>query len=163
MLRSACIFDIDGTLADIRHRVLFVAGPKKDYETFYSLAPEDPPYPWMIDLVKTMSLQGNEIIFLTARPEHQRAQTVAWLEKHVLFLGESVRELLFMRPNKDFRPDFEIKREVFYRDIWPKFLVKFVVDDSGRVCEMFRSIGVPALQCRDREAEERAVGREREE
>ena len=48
------IVDIDGTVADLRHRLHFIQGEKKDWDAFYSHAGEDSP---IQDLRKSLKLK----------------------------------------------------------------------------------------------------------
>jgi hypothetical protein len=54
---------------------------------------------------------------------------------------------LIFRPANDFRPDNEIKHDLFYNQIEPIYDVLFAVDDRKCNVEMWRSLGITALQC----------------
>ncbi len=41
-LPSVAVFDIDGVLADVRHRLHHVAARPKDWDAFFGAAPQDP-------------------------------------------------------------------------------------------------------------------------
>lgn len=44
------IFDLDGTLCDITHRLHFIEGDNKDWDGFYKACPADIPKPAIIEL-----------------------------------------------------------------------------------------------------------------
>lgn len=54
---------------------------------------------------------------------------------------------LHMRPDGDFRPDVEVKKEIYKREIEGQFKVLFAVDDRASVVEMWRAQGLVCLQC----------------
>jgi hypothetical protein len=41
--RPLAVFDIDGVLADVRHRLHLVEGRPKDWDGFFAAAADDPP------------------------------------------------------------------------------------------------------------------------
>ena len=41
--RPLAVFDVDGVLADVRHRLRFVERSPKDWDAFFSAAVDDPP------------------------------------------------------------------------------------------------------------------------
>jgi hypothetical protein len=44
-MRPLAIFDIDGVLADVRHRVHHLEGRRKDWGAFFQAAPRDGLHP----------------------------------------------------------------------------------------------------------------------
>ena len=42
--RPLAVFDIDGVLADVSHRLPFVARRPKDWDAFFAAAVDDPPF-----------------------------------------------------------------------------------------------------------------------
>jgi hypothetical protein len=52
-------------------------------------------------------LPDNRAIIMTARAEEERAITETWLNKN-----EFERHVLIMRPNGDYRPDWEVKNDL---------------------------------------------------
>lgn len=45
------IVDIDGTVADLSHRIHFIEGEKKDWDSFYNNVEKDKPIQHVIDEV----------------------------------------------------------------------------------------------------------------
>ena len=148
-LPKALIVDIDGTLASNEHRIVLVKDPtggvKKDWKTYRSLASLDPPFRWCVETLRAFGSIGYTILFVTGRNESERQVTTDWLLKHVPFalIPEC---LLHMRPDNDYRQDFVVKREIFYREIDAKYDVVMALDDRRQVVEMWRELGLICLQ-----------------
>jgi FMN phosphatase YigB (HAD superfamily) len=74
--RPLAVFDLDGTLADVRHRLPLLRRRPKDWDGFFAAAPADPPLPDGIALALS-SAEDHEIAYVTGRPERCRRDTVA--------------------------------------------------------------------------------------
>ena len=140
---SFMIVDIDGTIANLKHRLHFVRGSKPDWDAFHAHVIDDQPWYDMIALVRTLHYhEGVTPFMVTGRMERCRKDTETWLDRHgVPFLR------LHMRPEKDFRPDYEIKEEIFNTHFAAhahKCLL--VLDDRDQVVKMWRSKGLRCLQ-----------------
>lgn len=144
-MRRTVIVDLDGTLADVGHRRHLVTGRKRDYKRFHELCSYDPPNEWCVVLVQALRAAGHEIILLSGRSQAVEAQTLEWLRK---VLGSLERvQLVLLRPERDDTPDVHLKRRWVERYGVEKILM--AVDDRQRVVDMFRSLGIPCLQCSD--------------
>lgn len=137
----AVIFDIDGTLAIIKHRLHFIQKSPKDWNGFFSKIPEDIPNRAVITLLRMVTVP---IILVSGRNEKYRAVTEKWLHDH-----EIEYDFLFMREFNDRRDDAIIKKEIYIKYIEPYFDIDFIVDDRNRVVEMWRSLGLTCLQVAD--------------
>ena len=94
--------DIDGTLANIKHRIF-----RKPGVDFYANIAGDTPIPAIINLVKQYRLVGYQVMLLTGRPERVRTQTEQWLNRNGVQYSE-----LIMKDNVDERkPANEWKQE----------------------------------------------------
>lgn len=146
-MRRAIIVDLDGTLCNNSHRVMYVDGSQpKDWDKFNTLCAFDPHNDWCLDLVNSFNLLGHKIVFLTARSgsEVTKKMTDTWLMTHV---GPGVDYELLMRKDGDFRPDYVVKQEIYMNDIAPRYEIVLAVDDKKRVCDMWRDLGIAALHC----------------
>jgi hypothetical protein len=142
----AIIVDIDGTLADCGHRRHYVLEKPKNWASFFAAMDMDRPNGWCDRLIR-MAAFGNgdfncKILLVSGRGEEYRHVTLEWLKRWDIHW-----DILFMRPAKDNRKDTEVKREIYDKKIAPHFDVQFVVDDRKCVVEMWRSLGLPTLQC----------------
>ncbi len=150
MDRPWVICDIDGVIADARHRSYYlVSSPKKtDWESYTKMAFFDPPIVKMCLLIKHLSKASN-IAFVTGRARYAERLTRDWIIKYV---GIGSFEL-HMRPENDSCAAATLKQRVFSDHFMSaKRLVWCVFEDDGRVVDMYRSLGLLVLQPEDRRA-----------
>lgn len=136
------IFDLDGTLANIDHRLPYITNRPKKWDLFHSTVHLDEPKPAIIELYKRFYKADDTIIICSGRNDIARSATEAWLAKHELFYTE-----LFMRPDDQRGSDVEVKKAML--DI---IRVKYgeptlAIDDRQRVVDFWRSEGITCLQC----------------
>jgi phosphoglycolate phosphatase-like HAD superfamily hydrolase len=134
--RPVVIVDIDGTIADVHHRLHHIEGRgrNKNWKAFFEAMDRDPPIPPVIAKVRELAAD-NEIVMLTGRPEDYRQRTVAWLERH-----DVPFEQLLMRPGGDRRSDFVTKEELLATLAGRE--IRLAIDDRAPVCEMYRRHGL---------------------
>lgn len=139
--RSAVLVDIDGTVA------LMGKGEEGRRKAFdWDRVDEDDPNWPIILLVSTLRAAGFFIIFVSGREEVARDKTTRWLNRYrVIKPGEA----LYMRKNKDYRPDHVIKLETYKTLIEPYYIVSYVLDDRNQVVKMWREQGLTVLQVAD--------------
>lgn len=133
---AAIDIDIDGTVADVRHRQHHVNKEVPDWEAFFSGSDIDGPLAEGVALVFEHAADG-ELIWLTGRPERYRLNTVTWLKA----LGRPVTSL-HMRPNDDMRPVAIFKAERLAQ-IAADHDILLVVDDDDLVVAKLRDAGWP--------------------
>ncbi len=139
------LVDVDGTLADVRHRLHHIRDEKrKNWKAFFEAMDRDTAIVPIIEWVRSLA-QEHEIVIITGRPEHYRARTIAWLKKNEIPFHD-----LFMRRDGDRRPDYEMKEEALRR--WPKERIKLVIEDRPPVCDMWRKHGVRCVLVESDEA-----------
>lgn len=127
---TVVLVDIDGTVAHHWNR--------SPYDMSKVL--DDKPNVPICDLVKIIS-KSLPIIFVSGREDCARADTELWLtDQGITYSG------IYMRPTGDGRKDVIIKREIYERDIAPKYNVKFVLDDRQQTVDGWRSLGLCCLQ-----------------
>lgn len=142
-MNKAVIVDIDGTLADVEHRVHHVRKEKKDWKSFNESMDQDRLNHWCAKLILAMKSQGFDILFVTGRDENYRLKTQAWMKQHQINYDK-----LFMRAAVDFRSDAEVKKEIYEQEIKGQWEVVFVVDDRASVVKMWREeLNLVCLQC----------------
>lgn len=140
--KKAILVDLDGTLADIEHRVYHVTKSPPDWKSFYQGIDQDRLWPWCFELIQAMRASGYEVLFVTGREEYTRANSQEWLDRHHL---NDIK--LLMRGKGDTREDAMVKKDIFLQGIDPLYEVLFVVDDRRSVVEMWREMGLVCLQC----------------
>ena len=107
--RALAVFDIDGVLADVRHRLHHLQARPQRWEAFFLAADRDP----LLDegAARLRAAQAeHDVVYLTGRPERNRGLTRAWLARHGLPTGP-----LHMRPDHDHRPARWVKRNTLRR------------------------------------------------
>ncbi|HEX5772220.1 MAG TPA: hypothetical protein VFY11_14770 [Nocardioidaceae bacterium] len=130
--------DLDGVLADVRHRLHHVTGNPKDWGAFFAAAPNDPVLEQGRETVVRLG-EVFDIVYLSGRPEHCREDTLAWLRKHALPEGP-----VHLRPSGDRRPARLLKVEVLNR-LTGEQPVAVLVDDDPQVLEAARDAGYDVL------------------
>jgi predicted kinase len=131
-LPPAVLVDIDGTVALINGR--------NPYDM--SRVGEDVPNVAVIAAVRAMHAAGHAVVYCTGRNDWCRAQTEAWLDRHVGVAYEG----LFMRADGDTRRDAVVKRDLFDGRIRHRWRIVGVFDDRQQVVRMWRSLGLTVFQ-----------------
>lgn len=137
--RPLAVIDIDGVVADVRHRLHHIESRPKDWPAFFAAADADPPLAEGVARVRALQ-DDHDVVYLTGRPDHLRRATEEWLERN----GISGTKLL-MRRRGDFRPARVTKAEELRR-LGRTRTVAVVVDDDPEVCDALRSAGWPVEQ-----------------
>ncbi|HVU91355.1 MAG TPA: hypothetical protein VHC23_03930 [Jatrophihabitans sp.] len=135
--RSLAVFDIDGVVADVRHRLHHIDGRSRAWDDFFAAADRDPLLPEGASLVADLAGE-HDIVWLTGRPEWLRRVTSAWLARHGLPAGR-----LLMRPPGDYRPAPRYKVDALCR-LAPRPVAAFV-DDDELVVRSAVDAGFPAV------------------
>lgn len=143
------IFDIDGVLADIEHRLKYARN--KDYEKFYSDEEmiEDGRICSGLELLRNLKrarIDNTQIVFATGRPERTRRITEIWLHKNSLAASN-----LYMRKDEDYRPSDIVKVEQVSKIIddlninTNSSCVMFIDDDPKNVIAIEKNFGIRGL------------------
>lgn len=163
------IFDLDGTLADLRHRRHFVerpslkcydcggknwkncvqcgdldAGFKPDWNAFHAACVNDTPIVPMITLLVSLARSDADIWVWSGRMDTVRDETIQWFEQYdILHLLKGLR----MRPAKDYTVDHELKQS-WLQSITPadRRRLVCVFDDRQQVVDMWRRNGLVCCQ-----------------
>ena len=133
------VFDIDGVLADVAHRLHHIEGRSKDWKAFFDAAPQDPPLAEGVALAREAA-KDCEVVYVTGRPEQCRRDTVTWLGEQDLPEGR-----LVMRGPRDRRPARLAKPELL-RALAHERVVAVVVDDDLEVCDAYEAAGWTVLR-----------------
>ena len=135
--RGLAVFDIDGVVADVRHRLHHIEHGRRAWEAFFDEAAGDALLPEGAALVGDLAAR-HDIVWLTGRPEWLRSVTTAWLDEHGLPNTE-----LHLRPPGDYRPAPRYKLSVLRR-LAPRGVAAFV-DDDDLVVRTALEAGFPAV------------------
>jgi hypothetical protein len=131
------VIDIDGVVADVRHRLRFLDRRPKDWDGFFAAAEQD--LPLEVGLARVTELADEyDVVWLTGRPERLRKVTMAWLGRYGLPSGP-----MHMRGNRDRRPARTFKLSQV-RKLAAERVVAVVIDDDPAVVAALRAEGLPA-------------------
>ena len=135
------LVDIDGTLADGRHREHLLKGEKKRWDAYYAQLHKDKPYERTIELVRSIyrNRPNAKIIIVSGRPDTYQYETIEWLG-----VNGVPYHYIFMRPGHDKREDRLVKTEILSH--LPKSQIKCVFDDRPSVCREWRARGLKLIQ-----------------
>lgn len=134
-------FDIDGTLANIEHRLDYVRSKPKNWKAFDAGIPNDKVNEPVARVFLSMAASdfNNDIVLASGRNERSRQATEDWLEIN----GLGHYDKLYMRKADDYRADDIIKNEIIDEivadygklpDLW--------FDDRPRVVKAVRARGI---------------------
>lgn len=140
-MKDIVIFDLDGTLALIEHRLHFLAGKKKNWEKFFAVCDSDAPHHPIVAVMKALRATGHETWIVSGRSDAVKTQTINWFEKHGIEYDK-----LIMRRDGDYTPDDILKRSWLQSGAIPKERVLMVFDDRDKVVAMWRKEGLVCAQ-----------------
>ena len=141
--KNAVVIDIDGTIANLDHRLHYIKQEPKNYDKFNSLVLDDSPIKdviWLINIIITAYYERKDdfVIFIcSGRPEDHRDLTEQWLKQYVPRLYD-VAEAILLRPKDDFRADTIIKMEMKTHIEGQGYKIRVVFDDRQSVVDSWR-------------------------
>ena len=149
------IFDLDGTLFNIDHRIHFLSTKDPDkWNKFYDACDKDTVIIPTVKLFNMLTVAGlADVMFFTGRSESCRIKTKESLWTHIQGVRNIVQggvildEILMMRPIRDHSKDTELKKNMYQtltRDDQER--VCGVFEDRQSVVDMWRSIGLTCYQ-----------------
>ena len=144
------IFDIDGTLLNIQHRVHHLHKTPPDWKSFNGSMDGDRPIPEMVELLQMLGNDNrNRLIFCSGRGEQNRSIT----EKQIRQLlsarsdNENLNRInLYLRGHADFRDDSVVKSDLYDQMLADGFKPAIVFEDRASVVKMWRTLGLRCLQ-----------------
>lgn len=139
------VFDIDGTLADLSHRIKYLEGEKKDWDSFYGRVDEDEVIEEIAQIFVCYvcwMAPSNKVICITGRPERTKEATLKWFKEKIGFVPDE----LYMRKDRDWRPDVEIKKEWVEKLQKQGYEFQLAFEDRDRVVKMYRDLGIKCCQ-----------------
>jgi len=139
---TGVICDIDGTIADNKHRAVWVSSKPKNWKAYNKTMDQDTPIEWVIDIIQEFTVKGVPVIFCSGREEIYRDVTQAWINDHT-----GLREApLYMRGKKDYRRDDQVKSELYDTILADGFTPNLILDDRNQVVDMWRQRGLNCIQ-----------------
>jgi len=136
---TAYLFDLDGTLADLTHRLHHIQSDPKNWDAFFAACVDDEPIQHVAEIARAL-MRYHRIVIVSGRSDQVRSETVRWLNDHHIPYWS-----IYMRKAGDHRADHVIKKELF-DEIRQAYDIQAVFDDRQQVVDMWRSEGIPCLQ-----------------
>jgi len=143
------LFDIDGVLADYRHRI----GVDPDSKKYNKLMEVDPLFDegaWLLDGLAT-AWSEHSILGLTGRHQSRESITRQWLEEWQLY--KSFDGILYRPDEWVGKPDDKFKESII-KQLGIKNIA-LAVDDKPSVVDMYRKHGISCLHAKFFDLEER--------
>lgn len=142
--KNAIICDMDGTLVDvssIRHYVIQALNPdgsytKKNFDDFHKASLFCPAIWTTVDQVQDFWYWKYDVLIVTARGEQYQKTTKDWLYKYAIPYTK-----LFMRPEGDYRPDYEVKKDIL-AEIQKQWNVTHAIDDNPAILKLWAENGI---------------------
>jgi len=134
------VFDLDGTIADITHRVHHVRGGNKNWDAFFAGCVDDTPNWPVVQSLKAHLAAGHRVEIWSARSDVVRRETKEWLAAEA---GINPALLTHMRAAGDNTADVALKRYWLSQSADRPDLI---YDDRQRVVDMWREEGIPCFQ-----------------
>ena len=133
--------DIDGTIANVLHRIHYVKGKEKNWEEFNSRSNNDSVKEDIANILREFHRDDEtEIHIVTAREEKWKQDTEEWLRiNDIPFNG------LYMRGIGDSRSDSDVKKDIYTTNFADK-KIWFVLEDRDKVVKMWRELGLSCMQ-----------------
>lgn len=147
------IFDLDGTLADITHRLHFIEdGKPKCWDGFFRSCDGDTVIEDTAKIFRILkAIENTKIIMFSGRSDTCIGKTQNWLYDNNL-----IPSFLLMRDDGDYTPDHELKQQWLHRLLFGvdilgvgcihKKQIKGVFDDRAKVVKMWRDNNLTCYQ-----------------
>jgi phosphoglycolate phosphatase-like HAD superfamily hydrolase len=136
MTKKDCyVFDLDGTLCDVRHRRQYVATKPRNWDAWNAGLVMDHPHLPVLQVLQGLA-QQHDILIVSGRSDDYRQQTEEWLAKYDVPYNN-----LYMRKYGDHRDDSVVKTEIA-DEIEKTHRILGVFDDRQRVVNMWIERGI---------------------
>lgn len=148
-MHDAVIFDVDGTLADVSPYLYHIRNVynspnfKKDYDRFHEESINALPNTEVVEMLNKVFFDQKHVIVVTSRNEYWRGVTSYWLAKN-----DIGHHALYMRKDGDFRPDYEVKKDILHK-IKKHWRVTHAVDDNPAVLKLWHDYGIETTKIGD--------------
>lgn len=145
------IFDVDGTLLNIEHRLHHIKKSPKDWASFRDpkLKRWDEPIRPMLDLFNALWFGGHTVIIASGRTKSEEVDTRASIKSYlgsdyITDLTPDVNYAVpgYFRSDKDFRKDTVVKAEMLNKMRDDGYRPTLVFDDRPSVIRMWRDLGL---------------------
>ena len=143
-MKTAVIFDIDGTLANvssIRHHLTEYDKTKrtviKHFNRFHAESINVPPHDYVVNAAQMAKILGHAVFIVTARKHMWRNHTAWWLA-----MNNVPSDMLVMRGDDDNRKDYEVKKDML-ATIRKAYNIIYAWDDNPSIVKLWAEEGIP--------------------
>ena len=144
------LFDLDGTLADMKHRLHYISNGQAQWDEFDMACSRDRPIWPMVELFSDLFHQAlvdgmeGRVRIWTGRKEKARDKTLDWLGKHSGIHRNILAQYLIlnMRPKGEHMPSVELKKGWLKSGNWRPDMA---FDDQPDNIRMFGKEGILGL------------------
>lgn len=139
---GAVIFDVDGTLCDVRGIRGLVERPpgdtrfKPNFHSFHSESLHSPAHDAVVQLARRCRASGLTVLIVSGREARWLDLTAAWLAGHGVEYDE-----IYLRPRNDYRADTAIKAEICV-EIMRRYIPRLAVDDRPEIIEVWQAASI---------------------
>lgn len=136
------LFDLDGTLFDLEHRLHHIQKDPKDWDAFFRACVDDKPISHMMSIARRLRQprDGIEVVYISGRSD------VVWKETRKQLKQYALYGPLYMRKAGDHRPDYKVKFELLQAVKRDGYEPIMAFDDRSQVVQMWRENGIPCAQ-----------------
>lgn len=138
-LKKCFVFDLDGTICDVRHRRQYVATKPRNWDAWNAGLVNDTPnvaVQKVFQALRNCNDYETDLIIVSGRSDDYKEQTIKWLSDNEIFYDE-----IYMRKYKDHRDDAVVKSEIA-DEIEKTHTILGVFDDRQRVVNMWIERGI---------------------
>jgi uncharacterized HAD superfamily protein len=138
-LKKCFVFDLDGTICDVRHRRQYVATNPRNWDAWNAGLVNDTPnvaVQKVFQALRNCNDHETDLIIVSGRSDDYKEQTIKWLSDNEIFYDE-----IYMRKYKDHRDDAVVKSEIA-DEIEKTHNILGVFDDRQRVVNMWIERGI---------------------
>lgn len=133
------VFDLDNCIADDGWRVDIIQHDSENVFIKYNAYHLMSEFDKAANLHKLKEHSKDEIVILTARPDHYRKITQRWLAKHGITYDK-----LLMRPNRSHEHSASLKLKLMKTHKMAPEEISCAYDDRQDVVDAYKSIGINA-------------------
>lgn len=135
-MRDAVLYDFHGTLADVSGiRSLLT---ERKYDEFYQQSLGCPPIKNVVEAARKSHEDGYVNLLFTGMSDNFFGGLSAWLAEHRVPV-----DYIDMRKVGDFRKDFIVKREMYFRATDTGYYVTRAWEDNPRVADLWERQAIP--------------------
>ena len=150
------LFDVDGTLLDITHRLKFIREKPKSWKEFRDPIQKrwDEPIIPILNIFNALRAAGHNTIIVTARTKDEEEDTRKTLVNWIPGMLDPTEDMdyvipMYLRSFRDYRKDTVVKAEILEKVRMDGYKPEMVFDDRPSVINMWHEQGLIVGDVRD--------------